>query len=85
MLPGEREVAGLRCSQVLEALSEFMDGGLPETAVQQVAAHVQGCQVCEQFGGRFVQAITALRSQLHEPDTLPEDVAARLRARLAAR
>lgn len=84
MLPGEREVGGLRCSQVLAALSDYLDAGLPEEMVRQVAAHVQGCRVCEQFGGQFAQAIAALRTELREPEALPGDVADRLRSRLAA-
>lgn len=85
MLPGERDVAGLRCSGVLAILSEYLDGDLPESQARHVAAHVAACTVCEQFGGRFAQAIHSLRLSLTDPEALPEDVADRLRARLAVR
>ena len=84
MLNGEREVAGLRCSEVLAALSDYIDGTLPPALSQQMAAHVTGCDVCERFGGRFSDAIERLRAT-HEPEPLPADVDARLHARLASR
>jgi anti-sigma factor RsiW len=85
MLPGEREVAGLRCSEVLGALSGYLDGGLPDPVVQRMAAHVADCHVCERFGARFSAAVTALRATLREPEPLPPDIEARLRERLASR
>ncbi len=83
MLPGERELAGLRCVEVLAALSDYLDGGLSEAEVQQLTAHVAECQWCERFGGSFGEAVRALRATLAEPEPLPSDVTARLKARLA--
>jgi len=85
MLPGEREVAGLRCSDVLGRLSEYLDGDLPAPVVRQMAAHVADCDVCERFGAQFSDAVAALRATLGEPEPLPPDVEARLKARLAMR
>lgn len=84
MLPGEREVAGLRCVEVLAALSDYLDGTLSEADVGRMTAHVAGCHWCERFGGSFGAAVRALRATLADPEPLPEDVEARLRARLAA-
>lgn len=83
MLPGEREVAGLRCIEVLAALSDYLDGALSEAEVQRMKAHVAQCQWCERFGGSFGEAVRALRVALMEPEPLPSDVRTRLNARLA--
>lgn len=85
MLPGERDIAGLRCSDVLRALSDYIDGDLPDATVQRMAAHVADCHWCERFGARFSAAVTALRATLREAEPLPADVEARLRERLAER
>ncbi len=85
MLPGEREVAGLRCVEVLAALSDYLDGALPDADVRRITAHVAGCHWCERFGGSFGAAVAALRSTLAEPEPVPEDVEERLRERLASR
>jgi anti-sigma factor RsiW len=81
--PDERQIAGITCGEVLAVLSEFLDGELSPARRQQVEAHLRGCDWCEKFGGRFTEVITALRSELREPEALNADVAARLRARLA--
>lgn len=81
-LPGEREVAGLRCGQVLAGLTEYLAGGLDRATREKVEAHVQGCSHCERFGGEFGHAVRAIRTSASEP---AEGVLARLEARLAAR
>lgn len=82
MLKGEREAGGLRCSQVLDLLSQFVDGELPDGVEAQVRAHVAGCDVCARFGAEFGAVVGALRA-VREPETLPPDVMARLRAWLS--
>lgn len=57
----EREVAGMRCGEVMLQLSEFLDGELAPEARSRVEAHLRGCDVCERFGGAFTAAIQALR------------------------
>jgi anti-sigma factor RsiW len=80
-LKGEREVAGLRCSQVLEGLTEYLEGGLDAATRARVEAHVGGCDLCERFGGAFGEAVKAIRASAVEP---PPDVLGRLEARLRA-
>jgi anti-sigma factor RsiW len=81
MLP-EREVAGLRCGEVLERLGDFLDGELPPDEAARVQAHLRGCSVCERFGGAMAEVVGGLRRALHEPEPLDPDVASRLRDRL---
>ncbi|MCU0620115.1 MAG: zf-HC2 domain-containing protein [Gemmatimonadales bacterium] len=80
----DREVAGVRCREVLAELSALVDGDLPEERVAQLSAHVRGCDWCERFGGRFGAVMTRFRAALAEAEPLPGDVGARLRARVHA-
>ena len=54
-------VGGLHCFEVLEKLSDFVDGALSEAELAQVKAHLSGCDACTSFGGEFSQVVTALR------------------------
>jgi anti-sigma factor RsiW len=77
-MKGERTVGGLRCSEVLEGLSAYLDGELAAAQRAAVEAHVRGCELCARFGGAFSAAITGLRSQLADADDVPDEVARRL-------
>jgi len=58
----ERNVAGMHCGEVLADLSDYLDGALSLEKRNQVLAHLQGCDVCERFGGAFTTAIHSLRA-----------------------
>jgi anti-sigma factor RsiW len=81
MLPGDRRIAGVWCSEVLEKLSEYLDGQLPSDTSALLAGHVAECTRCAEFGAEFGAAIAALRT-LEHPDPVAPAVASRLRARL---
>jgi len=78
----EREVAGLRCSEILARLSDYLDGDLDPVEAGRVRAHLRGCEVCERFGGAMATVVGELRRQLGDAEPLVDDVAARLRERL---
>ncbi len=73
-------VAGLRCRDVLNDLSELLDNALEEARVQAIHAHLSGCDRCSRFGGTIAQTIAALRATMHEPTPLSADASQRLRA-----
>lgn len=81
----DRVVAGLRCTQVLDDLSDYFDGDLPPERVARIDAHLAGCDWCERFGGDFAGAITALRERLAAPAPPAPSAHARLMARLEER
>lgn len=83
MLPGDRKVGELWCSEVLEALSEYLDGELPPDTVALVEAHVTRCDNCARFGAEFAGVVRDLRAGLGDAPPLASDVGARLRQRLA--
>lgn len=82
MLPGERTVAGVSCSDVLADLSAYLDGELDAARVAQLEAHVSNCTVCAAFGDGFGRMLNAMRMRLGAPEALAEDVARRLQATL---
>lgn len=82
MRPTERDVAGLRCSDVMAELSRYLEGDLAPERSAQIEAHVSECQACADFGKGFARLIEAVRTRLGEPEPVPADVAVRLKAAL---
>lgn len=77
-----RVVAGLRCIDVLDRLSDYLDGDLSMEERVRVEDHLRGCDRCERFGGQMASIVGSLRETLREPDPLEEAVAQRLQERL---
>lgn len=82
MRPTEREVAGLKCSDVMADLSRYLERDLAPDRSAQIEAHVSACQACAAFGEGFSQMVEAVRTRLSEPEPVPADVEFRLRAAL---
>jgi len=78
----DRLVAGIRCFEVLALLSEYLDGELTPPVKARVDAHLAGCSWCAHFGGEVGDTIRQLHATLEVPEPVPEDVSARLAARL---
>lgn len=78
-MPTDREVAGIRCGEVLALLPAFLDGELEDGTRTMVQAHLAGCDWCERFGGSYAGVVQALRRESAAP---PAGLADRLRARL---
>lgn len=76
----DRDVAGIRCGEVLEILPDYLEGTLEPERLAQVQAHLAGCDWCERFGGAYAGAVGALRREL---GVAPE-LGAALRGRLLA-
>ena len=77
----DREVAGIRCSEVLQRLSEYFDGELSPEQARAVEAHTAGCDWCARFGADFSQAVGRLRANA-QPPAIDPALAERLRAAL---
>lgn len=79
----DREVGGVKCSEVLVRLTDFLEGDLQGEELRTVQAHLAGCDACTRFGARFARAVEALRA-LPPPEALPDAVARRLEGVLKA-
>lgn len=75
----DRDVAGIRCFEVLEKLSAYLDGELDAAEVERIDTHLEGCNWCERFGGHFAAVVTALRLHLQDAQPLAPVVRTRLR------
>ncbi len=82
----EKVVAGLRCGQVLDRLSDYLDDGLPAPERDRVEAHLRGCEGCARFGGAFRDTVRALREHLTSRQVvMPRSLRDRLRRAIDSR
>jgi anti-sigma factor RsiW len=65
----------LSCREVVELVSDFVDGVLPEAMRLRMEAHLSGCDPCVAYVGQ-IRATVALA---HQVDAEPVDPAARQR------
>ena len=63
-MKNEKEVAGLRCREVLAHLPDYLDRELDPETRQQVERHLAGCDACARFGGRYADTVAAIRESL---------------------
>jgi anti-sigma factor RsiW len=66
----ERDVGGLRCSEVLARLSDYIDGAVDASTLAQIEAHLAGCTLCERFGKDFGEMVVAVRRHADEEGPL---------------
>lgn len=78
----QREVSGMRCGEVLERLSAYVDGELPADERARIDGHLRGCSVCERFGGRFASVVHGLRVELGAAPAVDGELVAELERRL---
>ena len=67
-MPEDREVAGIRCMEVLADLGDYIDGELAPTRRSQIHAHLEGCTWCAQFGGRYAHVVRRLQSSREDAE-----------------
>lgn len=72
-------VAGLRCRDVLDDLSNLLDNALDDARVSAIHAHLAGCDRCARFGGEIATTLASLRTALREPPPMAPDASQRLR------
>lgn len=78
----DRLVAGLRCRDVLEDLSEFLDGNLSAERVASIHAHLAACDTCARFGGSVGEIVSALRAEGARAPRFDASALGTLRARV---
>jgi predicted anti-sigma-YlaC factor YlaD len=78
----DRDVGGIRCMEVLDALPSYLEGELGKVARQRVDRHLAGCDWCERFGGRYAAAVTLLRRERATPPQPPPERTRQLWRRL---
>ena len=81
----ERNVGGLTCSQVLERLSDYLDGDVDPELRAKIEEHLRGCEGCARFGGELAATVQALRANLLATPRMPARVQERLREEIEGR
>lgn len=77
----DRHLGGLWCHQLLEGLSDYLDGSLPPEVQPKVQAHLEQCPHCAQFGAQFAEMLGQAR-RLRKARALAPDTAEALWAAL---
>ena len=73
----------LSCWQARQEVSEYLDGELGPTERAALEAHLAGCASCPSLYQALVGATESLGA-LHDPDSVvPQDLAERVRQRVA--
>ncbi len=81
-IENEKVIAGLSCGEVLNRLSDYLDGDLPAAESTRLEEHLRGCDGCARFGGELRGVVEALRLHLARSKTLPSGFRERLRKAL---
>lgn len=76
----QESIPTFTCLEVLDRLSDVIDGRLAETELAGVRAHLDGCDACSRFGGSTMALVAAVREKLAEPPPLPPAFLARVLA-----
>ncbi|HED66700.1 MAG TPA: zf-HC2 domain-containing protein [Planctomycetes bacterium] len=81
-MKGEREVAGIRCGEVLEYLPDYVAGDLPSEVRGKIEQHLLECDVCRRFGRRYQGTLELLRAGIGRGSSPPPRWKERLARRL---
>ncbi len=77
-------LGNLWCGEVLEKLSDYVDGDLTDFECQELGDHLAACTRCADFGAEFQSMLGALREALTEPSTPSEELRVRVLNTIAA-
>ncbi|HEB91379.1 MAG TPA: anti-sigma factor [Deltaproteobacteria bacterium] len=77
----DREIAGIRCREVLDALESYLAGELDRTLRERIEAHLVECDRCARFGGIYAETCRDLRTLLAKPEPAPHALLERLKRR----
>jgi anti-sigma factor RsiW len=67
------------CAEVVELVSDYLDGALPPGRAEDVAAHLSGCPGCTEYVDQVRRSAASL-SDGEVAEQLPADVRERLMA-----
>jgi predicted anti-sigma-YlaC factor YlaD len=73
---------GPECRDIRMAASDYVDGGLGETRVERVRAHLGGCKACRAFVDTLVETIRLLGTMKRE-EPAPAGLRDGIRVRIA--
>jgi anti-sigma factor (TIGR02949 family) len=72
----DRGPGDMTCADVVELVSDYLDGNLPESEAERVAVHLVGCPGCQAYFEQVRATSAGVREV--EADDLPPDLRAKL-------
>ena len=78
-------MSNLNCDELVELVTEYLDGALDDEAERRVADHLAGCDGCTTYVDQIRQTITTLGSVSPADDELSAELRDALRAALRDR
>ncbi len=74
----DRFIGGVRCSEVLAHLSDYVDADLDAATTDRIEQHLLGCPNCEHFGKNFGSMVASLRHESDTPEAVQADAISRM-------
>ena len=65
-----RKRKGLTCQELVELVTDYLEGALPRADRERFEAHIAGCTNCREYLAQFQQTI-AVTGMLREDDVDP--------------
>ena len=75
----------MHCKDLLEVLSDFVDGELDESLCSDIEAHLEGCEPCRVVIDDTRKTIALFKDNLPEEYQIPPEVKDRLQSLLRER
>ena len=75
----------MHCKDLLEVLSDFVDGELDESLCSDIEAHLEGCEPCRVVIDGTRKTIALFKDNLPEEYQIPPEVKDRLQSLLRER
>lgn len=71
------------CKEVVDAITEYVEGGMPDAARTDLERHLQDCPMCRAFLSTYKASSLAARESLRKE--VPQEVADRVKRFLEER
>ena len=65
------EIEQLSCQELVELVTEYLEGALPEADRRRLEEHISGCDGCRDYIGQ-IEAAVALTNRAQPPSLTPQ-------------
>jgi anti-sigma factor RsiW len=65
------EIEQLSCQELVELVTDYLEGALPEADRRRLEEHISGCEGCREYVGQ-IEAAVALTHDARTPSLTPQ-------------